>query len=494
MDDNTNLKLLENNSNKATINFDHHESLEIRTKEIYKCVLTGTFTEKHILNKCNIVLSKAEKFNSINGNLETVDIKDSKFTESNFQNTKFDNSSIINSFFTNVVFNNCSFYFVSITGTYFESVVFENCNLNNMVIESCKFFDCKFINCHTSNKLMEQSLLFNSTFLNTEIELDTIINNFGLSCEQFNNSKIRKISEYPNYNYISTIDLGNILREDYLLDVEKFKIEYFLNSNIFFEGSDLLDSIFKIENWLLVSEAHETTFSNNLNLFYDFLCFNYEHNKMAIWPLLRYHHLTGLLSKIIRRNSALHNTHYPVLMGIHMALSRYMELFCYLVEEYVKLQSNPLVFLVEAGPLDKSYYRSLLNPLFTNSDIEIMKIVKHNSPNELFIQCLDVVNCLTPITALFLATRVKLDIRDISDNVLNKITEKIHPHLPIKKDTQENHLSEIEIINRKSELSQDIKIKVAFPDEKNDLFIALNLDHNSKATCLVGKTLIKILN
>jgi hypothetical protein len=494
MDKNTNLKL-KNSQDK--INFDNYENLEINTKEIYKCILTGTFTEKHSM-KANIVLCKAEKLNTINGIFEAVDIKDSRFTQSDFKNTCFDNSSIINSFFTNTCFDNCTFYFVSITGTHFESVTFKNCNLDNMVIESCKFFDCEFINCHTSNKLIEQSLLFNSFFVNTEIEFETIINNFGLTCEHLTNSKIRKISNYPSYYYISDIDLQNILKENDLLNIEKFKIEYFLNSNMFLDGSDLLDTVFDIKNWLLTSEV-PVTFVNNLNLFYDFLSYNYEHNKIAIYPLLRYHHLTGLLSNLRSKTTYINDNLYPSLMGLHMALSRYVEYFCYLIEEYVKLQNNPLVFLVEAGPLDKSYYELRLKPLFKNSDIKILKIIKHNSPNELFIQYLgigsEIVSALTPIIAMFLATRIKMEINDISDKVLNKITDgKCQLLLAKKEETKNNISTEIEIINKKFEQNHVIRIKAAFPDEKNDLYVTLNLDHPSKVICQVGKTIIKILN
>jgi hypothetical protein len=161
------------------------------------------------------------------------------------------------------------------------------------------------------------------------------------------------------------------------------------------------------------------------------------------------------------------------------------------------------VLLVESGPLDIFYYQSLLNPLFANSNAEIIKVIKHNSPNELIIQGLDIIQSFTPIIALFLATRVKLEIRDISDKVLSKIKQyfpdKVLDNANIeKKDSlsisniQDN--SELEIIYRKSELSQNIKMKAAFPDGKNDLYVELNLNHDSKIICSIGKTVITILN
>lgn len=402
------LKEIVDNPSEKEINFNQIDELEISTKDLYRCLLKGSFKGTHKLPHCNIVLSRVESFKTRHADFGYIDFKDSFIIESEFANTSFDYGAIINCRFTASVFDASHFKNVSITGTKFFDTIFKNCNLSNMVIESCEFHNCRFINCVTSNKLIELSFLYNCTFEKTNIQIETITHNFGIEIGSMIDSKIRDDLKTADYKIIEVDRLNQEYNKNNLSsEIEKFRINFFFESTILVDGSPNLDDTFKIENWIKLCQI-PVTLINLLDLYYTFIIKFYEQNRAIFLLILKFHDLTNRLCNEFENEPEI----YQKVIGIHMALSRYIEPFLLLTIKTTEALDQPLALLVE-GPLKKEFYLKKLDHVFSNNNIAILKIKKHNSPNELFIgwsQYQDVI----PLVALFFATRIKVELSTLS--------------------------------------------------------------------------------
>lgn len=404
------LEHIENNPKDVVIDFDKFPKININAKEIYNSRITGCFSDSKGTFHGNIVLSSLNKFVSQKTNLSRVDWKDSNLRDCRFIATSFDFGAFINCHVSNCHFQYCHYENVSITGTTLYEVEFLNCDLSQMVIENCYFYCCKFTNCKTSNKVFEQCLLIDCIFVNTDIQLDTIIENFGLEKVQFINSNIRDKSTDENYTLLEIKDLQNIcLKNKTLQNIYKFKVEFFLKPEIIVEGSVLFDSIFRVSEWLVLCKS-KTTFLNMFKLFHDFFIILFERNELPLFAIHKFKELIIWLSDKpeIKNNYEL----YPAIIGYDIGLSRLLSQSNQIIEGYQKHIEDKLTLLVE-GPLSSDYYYNILTP-FINGSFKITKIVKQNSPNLMDIVAVSTV--IIQIIALFINTRVKVELVNNKNN------------------------------------------------------------------------------
>lgn len=507
---------VENNPIGLLINFSQFLKFKIKAKEISQCNLTGRSTRHSLFNHCNIVKCRAEHWSAKSTDLNSVDIKDCYIQNCIFENTILNNNAIINSICRYSIFKNCSFNFSSITGTTFENVIFEKCDLCNLVMEGCRFMNCSFIECKTSNKLIEQSLMFNTKFQSMEIELDTILENFGLSKSDVIDILIlNRKSHIEEFKSISNEKLETLLLNNAYSKLDKFKISYYLNDQVLTIGNEHIDNIFEARPWLEVCKNH-ATFNNLLTLFYEFLSYNYEHNRIMLWPLLKLYLLTSHLAQGLHTNTV---SIYPTIMGIHMSVVRYVEEYYALTQEFTKKHiSNPVVLLVCAGPIDKEFYRNRLSPIFNNyKDVEIFKVIKHNSPNELYLNLtnilgdiyaipwkdlVEIASGLIAIYSFFFMTRTKTHIESIKDSILSELSGKITKKIPSnttktkrKKANAEEKNFKIAIMKTSDTLDDTTKIQIVYP-QKNTLEspILIEIQQSSHVICTIGDTVIDILS
>lgn len=502
---------IENRPIDLVIDFNNFFKLSIKAKEIVQCYLKGTATTYIEFGRCNIVKCRAEQFETIETNLDGVDIKDCFFGKCSFNNTKFNNSAIINSNFQSTIFKKCSFKYSSITNTTFDDVCFCNCDLSNLVIEGCRFFNCMFICCKTSNKLIEESLLFNTKFQDMSIDICTIIDNFGISKAYTSSVDIIDRNGYIQLNEkISDDRLQGLLHSNRFSNASKFKIAYYLNSNLLNDGSSYVDKIFDVETWIEPCK-NIITFNNTLSLFFEFLSYNYEHGSIMLWPLLKLYNLTCLLSNIpnIEKLPQI----YPNIMGIHMAVVKYVEDYYALLHEYTKIHiTHPVVLLVCPGPLDCEFYKERLIPILSLDDIKILKVVKHNSPNELFIainnfkqflsnisfsQLLQDAANLVTIFSAFLVTRKAPQIGKVKQDIKSK------ENRTTQEKTISNNRSVTLSVQRREEdstltisanlLPDSTIINIICPKQL-DLPLNICVKNESRVICTMGNTILDVLS
>lgn len=267
----------------VTLNFSEMESFTTRSQEIRRSLLTGIHTKRHQLRPANIVLSTIRDFESDAGLFEYVDFKDSFAERAVFRGCSFDFAAIINCDFETVEFENCHFHNVSITGTTFRNVLFRNCALDHMVIELCKFFDCKFLDCTTSNKLFDFCLFSNPTIHNTDLQIQTLIGNFGIYKEAITASAIRDKSVDEEFRLLGAQDIDSY---PVSTPIEAFKVSHFLDREATLAGSNVFEATFALDSWIGTAKI-PLTFTNILTLYMEFLLDLYESGKIIVFPIFK---------------------------------------------------------------------------------------------------------------------------------------------------------------------------------------------------------------
>lgn len=388
------------NPDGIVLNFNEISSLSTKSQEIRRSLLTGKHTKGHKLHPANIVLSAIREFFSEGGDFGYVDFKDSSIEQAEFDGCSFDYAAIINCQFEDTQFSSCHFYNVSITGSLFQNVTFRDCALDHMVIESCKFLGCRFINCTTSNKLFEYCLIDECTFTKTNVQVQTITSNFGITAKDLTESEIRDRSIDESFSVLEGESL-----ETYPVStpIEAFKIAYFLDPGIVVGGAEAFDTTFELESWVGTAKI-PLTFANLLSIYSDFLLRLYDDSRIFIFPILRLHSLSG---SIVERASVPPSVMTSV-YGVHMILSRVVEEYLTVVTSYVRTLGSS-ASVVANGPLDRDYYVRNYAFLFDRPHLTIEKIQKHNSPNEIFLSW-DSAAAAAPLVAAFMASRFKFEI------------------------------------------------------------------------------------
>lgn len=465
------------------VDFSKLKTFATKAQEIKHSVIEGKYRKQHAIRPANVVLSKMFKFYSEAGSLDYVDFKDSHIEQSSFLRTSFDYGAIINCEFNSVVFEDCHFHNVSINACTFTSVKFFDCNLEHMVIEGCKFIDCEFINCSTSNKLFEFCLFSNTKFDSTDIQLQTILDNLGLSKKMMRNLQIRDMSVDEEF---SIINIEKDINEIEYSAFERMSIEFYLKSNLLHNLNGLED-LLKAETWREVARV-PVTFLNTLKLLYEFTVNLYHRNLCTLLPLLKLHNLTNQFIE----SRAIPENHLISVYGIHMGLTKYTEEFLSLCESTIRRLENPVILLAN-GPENKEFYMDSLPFLGDISGLRVLKVVKHNSPNEVFISWSSYVDIL-PMVALLLATRIKLEIKQFKNGDLKKKT--INTTLPAIQITSTRNSSSQKFklnfgLNPDNAHQYGLKLKSIFPGK---LLVEFGLHISLKKASEVKNILIKIIS
>ena len=399
------MEFVQDQLNGVEINFTHLDSFSTKSQEIRNSLLTGHHNINHRLRPANIVLSRIYDLISESGSFSYVDCKDSYFEMTEFNGCEFDFAALINCEFRDSHFTGCSFHNVSVTGVDFHNVTFVDCSLDHMIIENCRFWDCRFENCTTSNKLFEFCLLADCVFISTDLQIQTVIGNYGIASCNLIDCNIRDRSIDEEYKMMADEDIAAF---DVNTAVEKFKIIYYLNPSIVTEGSTHFDRLFEPEAWLGTAKI-PLTFANLIRLTQEFLFYLYDRQRCLTFPILRMHSLTGHLVQSQRLSQSAATTVY----GVHMALARVVESFLLHLVEMGDAATNPLRLKV-LGPLTAAHYLKEYPYIFDQDGLTIQNIRRMNSPNELLLGWSDYAS-LIPVIALFLASRLKLELSQLSE-------------------------------------------------------------------------------
>jgi uncharacterized protein YjbI with pentapeptide repeats len=483
----SNFEKIANSPIGVNINFDEIPAITFAAKNIADSTLTGKITDKHLFKKLNIIHSVLNDVKSKVVIFFAVDFKDCSVRNTTFEKCNFDSAAHINNNIYDSNFIKCTFNLTSITDSEFFNVTFKNCDFTNTVISTCRFTNCKFVKCKISNKLIESSLIFDSSFVEMDVQPEMIIENFGLDFTMFNKCRI-KVPGQNKKGWITPEELNSNYISFSLSEIEFFILKYFLKPTILLDGDDNVDATFEYANWLRLSK-NPNRFRLLIERYHEFIMYNYEKNEAPFWMILKMHQMTNdLASGIDSKKIDL----YRSIMGVHMSLAR-------LVEEYLKLLNNQLdrclregkIILLANGPIDSQYYYNEIPEIFENRTLQIEKVIKHNSPNELHILW-EKVNDLLPLISVFLATRIKIGLQRLSFN--EAVSEPI-PFVPNSNKNTENVINALDIVRTELGFDKQVnnymfKLRAILP---GNLLLSLHIELRTKVLGKIKKIITDII-
>lgn len=394
--------------------------------DLKNVVLTGVLSDIHSIHS-NLIKCKLVGLEGIRADLESVDVKDCIWDNCHFEEVNFEDAGWMDNRIQNTIFIGCDFEMTTISGTVFANVTFRDCNLAKLVMKSCKFYRCTFENCQTSNRLIEMSLLLETVFSQMDVQVDTIVENFGIQSFQLNSCRIRTKRTDEDFSFLLIEEFESHIQTMPLDHVSTFRSAYFLSDSPVLNGSEELNRLFEIESWLSICGV-QSNLTQYLQHFYEFLSFLYEENKAPLFVLIKLHHMTG---QIVDQADA-----YPLIylgvMGIHMALVRDVEEFYNSISNLIELLEGQLTLKVN-GPVDLPYYENLFAPWLKDTSVRVFDVKKANSPNFLSL-IWENREGLIPIVALALSTRFSVSFKKLKMELAGAAQRKRAAILQAKKE------------------------------------------------------------
>jgi uncharacterized protein YjbI with pentapeptide repeats len=345
------------------------------------------------------------------------DFKDTLVKGAAFSECSFNGGTFATTFFSETEFRRCTFYNNAAYSCDFRRVHFADCDLTNLLVKSSRFFECTFERCITSNKICEMSTLFGVAFVDTPVQLETITNNFGLTSADLKNAPIRSMRVREPYQTLTDEDLKTLLNSQKLSALERLTLEYFLEHSLL-NGSALLDESLNIARWTRIYR-NPGSFVELLDKFAEFLIHLYDENRLAAHPILLLHHVTSTLTNKLPSEEELHRVALS-LGGVHLILSRIVEDYLSVLDLALKRVGDSVAFLAE-GPTDPDYFRKELGPWIADG-VEIARL-ERNSPLFIEFKASELMPLL-PLIAVFVATRVKLEITRLKSSVEKENTPR----------------------------------------------------------------------
>ena len=402
----TELRLfLQTDIGEEEVNLSEVPPQEFFKNDLVNYRLTGTIPQEPDFRIVNFVGCVLHDVGADGVDFSECDFKDSLLNRATFSGCKFDGGTFATTFFSETEFRECTFYNLAAHSCDFHRVQFNNCDLTNLLVKSSRFSQCSFENCITSNKICEMSTLFDVTFSRTAIQIDTILNNFGLTSDCLHDSQIRSGRVREAHSSLSIEHLTALVESDQRSALERLSLEYFLTHTLL-NGSPRLDQSLDITRWSRIYR-NPGSFIELLDKFAEFLVYLYDENRLALHPIILLHHVTGTLADAISPGENLHRVVIS-LGGTHLILSRIVEGFLEGLDLASQCFKNSVVFLVD-GPEDPAFFQDMLEPWLQNEGVVISRLQPRNSPLSLELTAGDAA-ALLPIIAVFLATRTKLEI------------------------------------------------------------------------------------
>lgn len=386
------------------------EAKSFFVNDIVRYRISGALPDSPDYRKVNFAQSTLYDVSAHSIDFSECDFKDCLIKNAVFEDCKFDGGMFATSFFAETLFSGCTFYNVGVQNSEFHRTTFASCDLTNLLVKSSKFRRCLFEQCGTSNKVMEMSVLDDTTFRSTNIQIDTITENFGLTVENLENSTIRSGRVREHFQTLTLRDLEELQRREDLSPLEKLRLHYFLKASLL-AGSELLDQSLDLAGWIKIYQ-NPGTFVELLDRFSEFLVQSYDKERITLQPLLLLHYVTSRLTTGDRFRSELVRVAQSI-GGAHLILSRIVEEYLDVLDRLIEQKKGKVVFLAE-GSGEAGYYHSELAPWLENTGSHITRVTPHNSPFEVEVIG-SAMTSLMPILALFLATRTRLEILQLKE-------------------------------------------------------------------------------
>jgi uncharacterized protein YjbI with pentapeptide repeats len=385
-------------SGRSLVEFFHGDLLRYQ--------FTGTIPALPNLNVVNFVECVLHDVDATKVNFSECDFKDCIIRDCTFQECVFDANSFSIDLISDTTFQRSTFFNSGVHGCEFRNVTFIECDLTNLLMKSSKLVRCHFVGCKTSNKVMEMSRLDDVVFERTDIQIDTITNNFGLTADDLVDAHVRTGRPRDEHRLLSAADLRELSLPN-LSDIERVRLEYFLNPD-FIDGSEALDSALDVTRWTRIYK-NPSSFIELFESFAEFLTQCFERNRVTLQTILLLHHVTNSLSSPPQVSPEMQRVLIAI-GGVHLMLSRTVEDFLELLDRLIG-ESGGTLRLILDGPLDTSYYENELAP-WLSDDVKVTSVAPYNSV-EAILTTLGAASGLKMIVSMALATRTQIELRTI---------------------------------------------------------------------------------
>ncbi len=421
--------------NSKTITFSANNAINFTIKDISDKKLTGEMRRKHKLSKTNVISSFIDDLNAEQVSFYNSDIKDSRIINSSFEKSNFNHASHNNNWLKDCQFSSCTFSQTAITLSDFENCTFLNCDFTHVIISDCKFTNCSFGNCITSNKLIESSLILNCSFQSMLLQPELIYGNFGLTINDLEGCSFSKsyLSKKNAHDHIQNKIVNALSKETN--SIQRFKLQYFLTPKLITEISEDLDNLFNIESWLKLCR-NPNRFKLSIEKLHEFLMYQFEADNLRLRTLIQLSITCSRLSDFISKQSELIDI-LRTTDGIFLTLERLLEKYISLTETLTRyFDDEGYCRILVEGPLEKEFYEQELKDLLSLAPVTFGKVIKHNSPNELYIHWEDIRH-LWPILLFIMSSKMKIEL-----NKLDQIASQIRS--PKNKILRSNQIFKIE--------------------------------------------------
>lgn len=483
------------------IDFSEIKKISIK-KNIERCFLTGTIGPSQPIGG-NIIASEIFELSADHIDWRENDIKDCLIKDSKFKFANCNVTALMSNIVTNTTYEECSFHNSSFTDTTFENVLFKNCNLKSLVIKRCNFFNCEFTSCQTSNKLIEHCVLENTRFSDIDLQLETILENFGLTDSAFSNVRIRigerKLARIAALRKISELSSGSSA----LTSLEILNLKFFVEGQFERCGNEL-DSALEIRSWLPLCRI-PSTLGNLLWCFTSFLINKYEDEKLPLSPLLRLYYITSQLTR--RQFPDVRLAEFQAnWSSASMRLLPYFEDYLFLVNQ-IAMDDFPNLMLLVEGPVDKDYFRDFFEKVIRLQGVEVEEVIPRNSPAELLLFFRDHL-FLVSVVSVFLSSRLKVEIENLRSRRMLKsrsigLLQEPSQAKVVKRKAKEN----LKILRKGNNYPQLLAFEMGNPEESNATYrlrlyavypeqIAINLQIDLKLALIykIRGILLDLLN
>jgi uncharacterized protein YjbI with pentapeptide repeats len=390
------------------INLSRTPADTVFNKELRRVCLRGQLANYVVPDRCNLIESQLIDFETRGVDFSRCDFKDNTIINSHFSKTKFVGTGFVLNTLVKSRFEACNFFDTVIQNCEFYDVEFHDCDFTSLVIKDCVFARCSFTRCKTSNKLFEMSLLNGCRFEETQLQLQTITENFGLRADEVT-CALRSDRVDHAHKEMDRAALESELAGE-IRPLARLALFYFLDGNLL-DGSEHLDAALDVNYWIK-TQSTIGSFSIVLTRLCEFLLYLHERNELAYLPLLQLHLITGALASAVPADARMRQAEFAV-YGTHLSIARQINDFGVIIRKFTKSRRRNWTFLVD-GKHPKTFYRTELSELFKRRRPRILSLVPHNSPWEMLL-AFPSSAAVGTFLALFFATRTRIELRRLLD-------------------------------------------------------------------------------
>lgn len=343
--------------------------------DVINCTITGTARVEHELERHNFISCVLENANFRNLDLSGCDIKDTLLINCEFSDCKINSATHTASIYKATAFRRCNFHNAAITDSEYHEVEFVDCELDNVLVKNSRLYDCNLTGCLTATHVFENCIFVRTLFERSEVELRTLVSNFGLKSSLMIDNKVRDDRRSQTHVFIPKADIASAALSDRDDPLALLAVLYFTDGNLLGDAAGF-DTAFDLRAWARMARQ-PASFAQLIELFAEFLVTAYDNDEVDMHKLLLLHDVTRQIA-YDRSPEAVGHRYAVSFGGIHLALSR-------LVEEYLDAlytMWNPDradLWVIASGPLSREYHANQLAPFLMHCGLQLGEIHPYNS-------------------------------------------------------------------------------------------------------------------